>query len=277
MRSARVRPSYLPTTPSQLKTAKLDDDSLSLIDSLSIVFTPLSIEVARACFLSQCLLYLFFRNSGFHLLPKDSTWSRMPSYTAHQVIVLPLMVYLVWQGIVEWLSDGNSTTSQDRVLRGSYFSDIVVGIMLWDIPTTAFTPQLRNWPMMIHHVAMLVTAALSLGVCSNGTPVLGYYAPFFFGATEISTPPLVVMDVLKCHELPSPDWLGPLFAFLFLTTRAFYFPYVAGNVLFDIRNVTSNGIYPKALYSLAFLNMLFTILQLYWGILVVQGLIEAFS
>ena len=92
--------------------------------------------------------------------------------------------------------------------------------MLWDLPVTAITPQLRNWPMMIHHVAMLVTAALSLGICSNGAPLFGYYAPFFFGASEVSTLPLVVMDVLKCHELPSPDWLGPLFAFLFLTVAS---------------------------------------------------------
>ena len=188
------------------------------------------------------------------------------------------MVYLVWQGIFEWFFRDKSvdqfTTSQDRVLQGSYFSDIVVGIMLWDLPITAITPQLRNWPMMIHHVAMLVTAAFSLGICSNGAPLLGYYAPFFFGASEVSTLPLVVMDVLKSHELPSPDWLGPLFAFLFLTARALYFPYVTCNVLLDIRNVTSKGIYPKALYSMALLNMLFTILQLYWGILVVQGLIK---
>ena len=43
----------------------------------------------------------------------------MPSYTAHQVIVLPLMVYLVWQGIVEWFvhdeSDGSTNLRHRKI------------------------------------------------------------------------------------------------------------------------------------------------------------------
>jgi hypothetical protein len=223
---------------------------------------------------------LFFRNNGFNLLPNGSKWAKIPGYTAHQVIVLPVMIYLVWQGISEWFfrEAGGITTSQDRVLQGSYFADIEIGIMLWDVPVTAITPQLRNWPMMIHHVALVVTAALSLGVWSNGTPLFGFYAPFFFGATEISTLPLVVMDLLKAHDLSSPDWLGLLFAFLFLTIRALYFPYVSFTHVFpDVRDVAPKGIYPKGLYTMAILNILFTILQLYWGTLVVHGLVEVIT
>lgn len=266
----------LPAT-NRLKSAELAGVSLSLSESLSLVFTPLAIKVGIWCILAQCVLYLFFKCNGFNLLPKSNVWSTMPSYTAHQVMVFPLMACLVWQGMAEWfLGTSEATTPQDRLLQGSFFSEIVIGIMLWDIPVTTLTPQLRNLPMTIHHVAMVVTAALSLGVWSDGAPLFGYYAPFFFGVTEVSTLPLIVMDLSKSYGLPSPEWAGPLFAFLFLTVRAVYFPYVSiTSVLPDIHKVAAKGIYRKALYVMTLLNMLFTILQLYWGTLVVQEIITA--
>lgn len=242
--------------------------------SMESILSPLAIKVAVACLLAQGLLYCFFR-----LFPQGSVWSNAPSYTAHQVIVFPLMTFLVWKGTIEWFfckKKGDNLTAQDRVLQGSDFSDIVLAIMLWDIPVTILTPKLRNTPMMIHHVAMVVTAALSLGVWSNGTQLFGYYAPFYFGVTEVSTLPLVTMDLCKSKNLVAPSWVGPLFAFLFLTVRAVYFPIVSvTQVLPDILDVAAKqGIYPRVLYFMALLNVLFTILQLYWGSLVVQGIIK---
>lgn len=267
----------LPTTR-QLKAVELVKRDLSLSDSLSLVFSPLTIKVGVGCCLAQSILCLFFKSNGFHLLPKGSSWSTMPNYIAHQAIVLPLMIYLVWQGTAEWFfceCDESNQTPQERVLQGSYFSKVVIGIMMWDIPVTAITPKLRNLPMMIHHIAMVATAALSLGAWSGGTPLFGYYAPFFFGVTEISTIPLVVMDLLKNSDTPSPEWLGPLFALLFLSVRALYFPYVSiTRVLPDTHKVASKGIYRKALCAMALFNVLFTVLQLYWGALVVQELIK---
>lgn len=266
-----------------LSTVQLEPANLDLIGGdvtstdESVVFTPLALTVGLGCLLAQCILYIFFRSNGFSLLPKSNTWSAAPSYTAHQVIVFPLMVYLVWKGTIEWFfgNHTNDSTAQDRIVQGSYFSDSVLGIMTWDIPITILTPKLRNWPMIIHHVAMVVTAALSLGVWSQGTRLFGYYAPFYFGLTEVSTLPLVVMDLMKTNNRVAPDWLGPLFAFLFLTVRALYFPYVSvASVLPDIRQAARKGIYRSSLYSMAVLNILFTLLQLYWGSLVVKELVK---
>ncbi len=235
------------------------------------IFTPLALKVGLGCLLVQCLLCAFFRLYGTGVLSKGG-----PSYTAHHVIVLPLMVYLVWNGVVQWfLRDGNNKTAENRIVQGSYFSDLVIGIMAWDIPVTILTKELRNGPMMLHHIAMMFTAALSLGVWSDGARLFGYYAPFFFGVTEISTLPLVTMDILKKNDLSAPGWLGPLFAFLFLTVRVLYFPYMSvTRVLPDIKEVSSKGIYPKPLYTMAVLNVVFSLLQLYWGLLVVQALFE---
>lgn len=258
-------------TRSQLKAAKLVTSDLSLKASFSVVVSPLAIKVGFGCCLAQCILYLLFRRKG-------STWSTAPNFIAHQAIVLPIMSYLVWQGTTEWFfrdCEDSNQTADVRVFQGSNFSDIVIGIMMWDIPVTAITTQLRNWPMMVHHVAMVITAALSLGVWSDGVRVFGYYAPFFFGVTEASTLPLVAMELLKSSNVSSPDWLGPLFAFLFLTVRALYFPYVSiTRVLPDIHEVASKDIYRKALYAIALMNVLFTVLQVYWGTLVVQELIK---
>lgn len=241
------------------------------------VLTPLALKVGLGCLVAQCVLYTFFRCNGFGLLPTGSVWSTAPSYTAHQVIVVPLMMYLVWQGTVEWFFGNNSNddTAQDRILQASKFCDYVLGIMSWDIPITILTPNLRSWPMMIHHVAMVITAALSLGIWSDGKELFGYYAPFFFGVTEISTLPLVAMDLLESKGLASPTWLGLSFAVLFLSVRALYFPFVSvTRVLPDIRQLTSKDIYPKPLHAMAVLNVLFTLLQLHWGSLIVQELIK---
>ena len=246
-----------------------------------LVFTPLALKVGLTCLMAQFVLYAFFRSSQL----EGGQWSAAPSYAAHQVIVFPMMLYLVWQGLVEWFSEGRQdSTAMDRIVQGNYFSDIILGMMVWDIPVTAFTPKLRNMPMMIHHVAMVVTAALSMGVWSDGTRLFGYYAPFFFGLTEVSTLPLVIMEFLNSNPdlVSSNTWLqrihgfaGPLFAFLFLTIRAIYFSYVSVTcVLPDIVKVASKGIYVKPLYTMALLNVLFTLLQLYWGSLVVQEIIK---
>jgi len=258
----------------QLETAKLVGGHLVMNDSSSVIFSVLAVKVGLGCLLAQCVLYVVFKSG----MPKGSTWSTAPSYTAHQVIVLPLMINLVLHGTAEWFFSNekqHDSTAEQRIVQGSCFSDLIVGIMVWDIPVTLLTPQLRNLPMMLHHVAMLVTASLSLGVWSDGKGLFGYYAPFFFGISEISTLPLVVMDLMTYKGLASPAWLGPLFAFLFLTVRAIYFPYVSvTRVLPDIKEVTSKGIYPKALHAMAVLNVLFTLLQLYWGALVVQELVK---
>jgi len=71
------------------------------------------------------------------------------------------------------------------------------------------------------------------------------------------------------------DLAGPLFAFLFLAVRFIYFPYVSiTRVLPDIKNVASNGTYTNALYGMGLLNVLFTVLQLYWGSLVIREIIK---
>jgi hypothetical protein len=67
-------------------------------------------------------------------------------------------------------------------------------MFFWDIPVSATTKELRQPAMLLHHVLMFFTAAVALGFLSGGRPLLAYYAPFFFGAVELSSLPVRLID-----------------------------------------------------------------------------------
>ena len=226
----------------------------------------------------------------------------MPGFTAHQAIVIPVLIYLSIQGLRQ-VGQAEETTAVDRLTGPTphrHMSEFVLGMMFfWDIPTGLSTPALRDLPMVLHHFGMCGTAALSLGVLSNGTPVVGYYAPFFFGLIELSSLPLIVVDIfhpkhkawhayLTSDERPS--WLARInevsrliFAASFLLLRTICFPYVTVfGVLADVRQVASlplderNGVPNLPLFIIATFNVLFSCLQLYWGSLLLRQIMKLF-
>jgi hypothetical protein len=241
----------------------------------------------------------------------------MPSFTAHQIVVIPVLLYLSIQGMREFpmnemmglmfssisSSSSSSSTAVERVTSPmhGHFSEFVLGMMFfWDIPTGLCTPALREIPMILHHIGMFLTAAISMGLLSHGIPILGYYAPFYFGLIEISSIPLIIVDIyhpkhkawnmyLNSQErsgwvMKLNDIARPLFALLFLLVRMIAFPYVSVmGVLRDVLYVTSlpldqrNQVPNLPLYILAFLNVAFSCLQLYWGTLLIRQIIKLFQ
>ena len=203
------------------------------------------------------------------------------------------------EGMREWIYNEEEPTAMDRMLgpRHGHLSEFVLGMMaFWDIPTGLSVPTLCDTAMLFHHFGMFGTAALGLGILSDGRPILGYYAPFYFGLIELSSLPLIVVDLfhprhkawyayLQSDEAPS--LLKPLnevarivFAICFLGMRTFYFPYVSLLfVLPDVWTVTSlqseeDNIPSLALYVMAMFNILFSLLQLYWGGLVIRQVVK---
>jgi TLC domain len=265
--------------------------------------TPFALQVGIYCAAQQIGLYLLFATNNFGAGP----WSYMPSFTAHQIVVLPVLIYLSIQGfrefnLLDFISTSTTATSTavERVTSPmhGYFSEFVVGMMFfWDIPTGLCTPALRELPMILHHIGMFSTAAISMGALSNGTPIFGYYAPFYFGVIEISSVPLIIVDLfhpkhkawntyLKSNErsrwiVMMNDVSRPLFAFLFVLVRMIAFPYISVmGVLRDVMYVTSlpleerNNVPSLPMYIIAFLNVFFSCLQLYWGTLIIRQVIK---
>ena len=106
----------------------------------------------------HCLLYCLFA----YILP-DGPWSKLPSYTAHQAVSLPLMIYVSYQGILAWffnpqLSEFDTSEARIKTLteEGMHIAEFVFGFLLfWDIPVSLMTPVLNDALMMAHHIGML--------------------------------------------------------------------------------------------------------------------------
>ena len=268
------------------------------------LFTPFAAVTGLCCAIVQIILYIMFVTHFFG----EGPWSVMPSFTAHQIVVIPVLIYLSMQGLREFnglevMGATTATTAVERVTTPmhGYFSEFVLGMMFfWDIPTGLCTPALRELPMILHHVGMFMTAAISMGILSNGVPIFGYYAPFYFGIIEISSIPLIVVDIYHPKHKPWNQYLNsnersrwvmkmndiarPLFALLFMLIRMIAFPYVSVmGVLRDVLHVTSlpldqrNNVPDLPLYILAFLNVSFSGLQLYWGTLLIRQIAKLFQ
>jgi hypothetical protein len=156
--------------------------------------------------------------------------------------------------------------------------------------------------MIFHHFAMVGTAAVSMGLLSEGRPLLGYYAPFYFGLIELSSLPLIVVDLFHPKHKEwnayltsdaAPSWLQTVnelarvcFAVTFTAMRTIWFPYVSFFfVLPDVWSVSkearkdpdNNSDVPIAgIHIMATFNILFSCLQIYWGILVIRQIVKHF-
>ena len=266
------------------------------------LFTPFAVITGACCAVVQVGAYLLLVTNFFGKGP----WSIMPSFTAHQIVVIPVLFYLSIQGLRDFNirevlgATATTTTAVERVTSPmhGHFSEFVLGMMFfWDIPTGLCTPALREVPMILHHIGMFVTAAISMGILSNGVPIFAYYAPFYFGIVEISSIPLIIVDIfhpkhkawnmyLNSNErsgwiMKLNDTARPLFALLFILVRMVAFPYISiMGVLRDALHVTSlpleqrNNVPNLPLYIIAFLNVAFSCLQFYWGTLLIRQIIK---
>lgn len=235
---------------------------MEFIDTLSnhTHLSPLAIQIGFICLFSQLALTFICSK----LLPKGP-WSEQPTFTAHQVVALPLMIILTYYGWKEWefttientVAKGLELTSHDRVFGFSKIDDIPLAIgtgaiLMWDIPMGIFSPSLRDPIMLGHHIGMFLVAAVIGGMFSQGGQMIGYYyAPFYFGVIETSS---VFLSVVAQFHPKRKAWYGwlhnknhssesarkllnavnnvnevsrILFAVTFMLFRGIYFPYTS--------------------------------------------------
>jgi hypothetical protein len=301
--------------------------------NLGVLLSDFTVQVGAGCLIGHLGLVFLFRNIGrqksFQPEEQESStstpggrggavasqpsarpWSQMPSFTAHQIMCLPVLGSLIVEGVRQWdwsfpssstlgVTAGSTSLALDRIVtaRHDHISQFVFGMMLfWDLPCGLCTPALRDAAMVAHHFGMLMVAGIALGALSHGRPLLGYYAPFFFGVIEISSLPLILVDIFHPRHRPwhnyltnvAPKWIAKVndycrivFALSFLSLRALYFPYVTvmGVIpdLLTIRSLPATerpGIPNLPLDIMIVFNTMFSCLQMYWGYLVARQVIK---
>lgn len=216
-----------------------------------------------------------------------------PKAAAHQVVVFVPFLFLAADGIWIWFLDPNFVaTFKDDKVYGEYgpgstwylqytpsinLVHVMLAFQIWDLLVTLLMAQEVKGQMqhIIHHVSSSILCIL--GLLNGPHGFLMYYAPFFFGVSEISSMPLAFMDLFKyspelTKKFPkTSESVRVAFALLFLLVRCIYWPFVT----MDFWIATINSSAPMWIRCVWwFFNIGLTALQYYWGSLIVKGIIK---
>lgn len=251
------------------------------------IFTPLFFYVGISCAAAQLVLTLIF---SYAL--GDGPWRAEAGFTAHQVVCMPLLLWLTYTGGSSWLASDVAVSPAERALGvhpvGYEMSQVVLAMMLmWDIPAGLMVKALREPLMLAHHFGMALVALLGF------VPLFSHYATFFFGVVELSGIFLCFVDVFHPKHSEWTAWLKTapmlskfndvcrvIFFLLYMVLRAVLFPYVIfSSVVADYWSVLQlSKADPKVLRGVPLplltltpaAGVLFAFLQVYWGWLLIK-------
>ena len=160
------------------------------------------------------------------------------------------------------------------------FGAVQIGYQLWSLIVGTFFVNERI-EMIFHHIAVIAVGCMSV-FFNNG---FRYWTPYFFGIFELSSVPLGVMNIFKDNKAwmeAHPKLFGNIrvtFAVTFLTIRivmlvprliylrdCFLVPYLMDKEYF---------FYRLYLFMVWASSCFLFLLQLYWGHLIVTGIVKA--
>jgi len=200
---------------------------------------------------------------------------------AHFVSTFIGFIALAAVGVQGWVL--NPPPDMDRTRGTSVVGAMAVNGMVafqtYEVILAVIAPRLRgkHFEMIGHHVVTLVLAVL------GGThQYVYYYAPFFFGMSEISSVPLTFIDLFKQYKGLSKSYpilnelSRNLFAVSFLALRVVYWPYVCyifwTDSLIEVRKPDRVALYCIVAFWVA--NILLTGLQFFWGSLIIGKVVD---
>ena len=248
--------SLSPALPKSLMTSTKNVQSVTPSSSSSSYCSFSQLDASASSVLPSCMaggqlsvaLSAGFLSAGSqYLLTRQLKRSKRPefhtnaAYTAHSIVAFALMLVVSTVGVLGWAFTppfsyfDASSRILDPSSAGRWLAAVIVGTFsMWDIPTSFMVKELRKPDVIIHHIVMLITAAI-------GSTVLPmHYLLYYFGVSELSSIPLVVYDQVqqwlkwnvfskstteKLKEKVEPI-LGVLTAICFTLVRAISFPKV---------------------------------------------------
>ena len=203
--------------------------------------------------------------------------------SAYQFTNLCVNAVLGGLGIFYFINLPPNPTVEEQIIGHNELYPIAclqIGYQLWAIPVGLLYVD-ESPAMMVHHASVIVVG------CMSGFTCIGFrhFTPFMFGMLELSSVPLAIMNTFKDNPKLIERYpqfytaIRVVFAITFLIVRWFmFFPrkyeYLRLNA-FAIMSSPSLGfiIYYSFCWLSAFLLM---VLQIYWGVLIIKGLIHLF-
>lgn len=172
----------------------------------------------------HAFLYYSFKSN-----PK-SPFHRNPNQIAHYAPFLIAFVFMASYGCWIWVTNPNEFHGMDATWGYHEGAETILISMLaiqsYDTPVSLLIPELRQITFVLHHAVVL-----SLSILSLRYRAFYYYAVYFLGVIEASSPFLAVVDAARdypkvAERYPKTNEVCRiLFAVIFFVVRIFgWFP-----------------------------------------------------
>ena len=190
-----------------------------------------------------------------------------------------------YYGVIGWLYEVDDfTTAEQRLYAVSPAAVKVLqtnfAFQMWDFLVSFLHKELSAPEMLAHHslAALLCYWGLTM-------PYMHYYSIYFMGVAEVSSVPLVLVDICThypevARRFPVVDLLAKVtFGLLFLMVRDVFWVYTAATVWKDGLGILRAGNFPEKYpgyitASVLVANVFFTVLQLVWTKKLFDGIKE---
>jgi hypothetical protein len=293
----------------QCTTSSNETETATMSLSTFLETYPIILPYGLFCLVLHLILWGIFKHA-----PVNGPWKQNPHFTAHQLVALGCMIHWTYLGFTQpYTEAGVSGSVLPLILQpnphGLKLTQYSMGALwLWDIPVSMLTKEMSHALDVImhaHHIGMLLVTCVVLGCCTFGgdsselpLPVGSCLAYIYFGRIELSSIPLQIIDL--CHPKKSQPWYQyaqqtpwlstlvescrTLFAITFICVRGIYFPFVTLTTVlpdfwygieWSFTNEQPQYILP--MFIILFTCIPFTILQLYWGVLVCKQIYKALA
>jgi len=214
---------------------------------------------------------------------KEEKWNSKQNLKAVYLVTNAIVNLLLAVVGIYYFRDLPTSQSFEELMAGRvdlvFMGACQLGYNLWAFPYGLFLVN-ESLPMLCHHLGVIFVAGIPT-FCTLG---IRHYAPFFFGVIEGSSVPLVVMNAFKDNKVWRDNYPGfykgirYCFAFTFLYLRWYlYMPRKYNYLRLQVfTTLTAKAWYVKAYFGVgSFSAALIALLQLYWGSLIVKGLVKS--
>ena len=204
---------------------------------------------------------------------------------AFEIVAFFPLFYCAYEGATAWwFKLDDFTTKEQRLYATSPHARNVLqcnfAFQTWDFFASMLHKETAAPEMLAHHLlaALLCYWAITM-------PYMHYYGVYFMGVAEVSSVPLVVVDICKYYpevtkRFPWLDLASKLsFGILFLIVRDILWVWTAITVWKDGLGILKAGDFPEQYpgyitAGVLLANVFFTTLQLLWTKKLWDGVVE---
>lgn len=244
----------------------------------TLTFWVLSLPISFVC-LNGCLRM-------YGITGKTKKGSRDADILSYDIICFLVISYLTYWGWAIWYGYGGEI---DRLEAGGAFAGSAVVqdrlltpmacFQLYNFIACVYIVDFRDYLAWAHHLITMTIACFSMSPCWQ------YYGVFFFGCTETSTLPLIIVEVFKLipryrDRFPTTNTVcRVLFALCFLVVRLVWLPMVCFEFFiacYSMLSSVSGMLYAAFIFYLT-VDVFMVGLQYYWGFGIFRFVMASFT